>query len=71
MLNDIKLHYVCHRCGRKLSKVDVYTFARFNVRRECGGCGRQYSLTITPHAIKQGWAHVAVITELEARITDV
>ena len=68
MLNS-KLHYVCPRCGRKLSLVDAYEYASTNVRRKCGGCHRRYSLTITPVAIRQGWVHSAVITELAPRIT--
>jgi transcription elongation factor Elf1 len=66
---DFKLHYVCPRCGRKLSKVDAYEHASIAVRRKCGGCGRRYALTVTPIAIKQGWAHSAHITELEQRVT--
>ena len=66
---DFKLNYVCPRCGRKMTKVDAYEYATINVRRKCGGCGRRYSLTITPIAIKQGWAHSAQITELEQRVT--
>ncbi len=61
----ITLRFVCLKCGRKLSGIDAYQHATWNARRKCGGCGRRYSLTITPIAIKQGWAHSAQITELE------
>ena len=66
---DVRLHYVCPRCGRKLSSVEAYEYATMNVRRKCGGCQRRWSLTVTPIAIAAGWAHSAHITELEPRVT--
>ena len=66
---DVTLHYVCPHDGRKLSKVDAMEYATLNVRRKCGKCGRFYSLTIRPVAIAQGWAHSALITELERKMT--
>lgn len=65
----IDLRFVCPRCGRKLSKVKAMEYATLNIRRKCGQCARRFSLTITPIAIKQGWAHSATIVELEPRIT--
>lgn len=66
---EFKLHFVCPRCGRKMSKVDAMEHATLAIRRKCGGCGRRYALTITPIAIAAGWAHSAHITELEQRVT--
>lgn len=68
-MKDFKLHYVCPRCGHKLSKVDAMEHATLAIRRKCGKCGRKYALTITPIAIAAGWAHSACITELEQKIT--
>lgn len=68
MLYGIKLHYVCPRCGKKLSGVEAMEHATLNVRRKCR-CGRHYSLTIKPIAIKQGWAHKAEITEIEPKVS--
>lgn len=68
-IREVNLHYVCPRCSRKLSRVPAMESATLNVRRKCGGCGRSYSLTIRPVAIAQGWAHSALITELERRVT--
>ena len=65
------VHYVCPHDGRKLSKVEAMEHATINVRRSCPHCHRRYSLTITPIAIKQGWAHSACIVELERKITSI
>ena len=68
-MTGFHVHYVCPHDGRRLSKVEAMEHATMNIRRTCGKCHRKYSLTITPIAIKQGWAHSALITELEQKVS--
>lgn len=68
---DFKLHYVCPRCGRKLSKVDAMEYATLNLRRKCQGCHRRFMLIVTPIKIASGWMHNSVIQEVEPRIREV
>jgi len=68
MLNQIRLHYVCPRCGRKLAPTHAMEHATIHVRRKCPACHLHWGLTISPVAISQGWAHSATITQYEPKV---
>jgi rRNA maturation protein Nop10 len=60
----LKLQYHCPECGKKFRARVAMQSATVNFRETCARCGNRYSITVTPHPIRFGIAHVASITNI-------